>query len=57
MTEAEHGVTLHEQRPVVQKETVPVECIKLSTETVTEERQGAGTVRKEQIDAEGDVGR
>jgi len=57
MTAAEHEVTLHEQRPVVQKETVLVERVKLSSETVTEEQQVAGTVRKEQIDTERDVGR
>lgn len=55
MTEAEHQVTLHEQRPVVPKETVPVERVKLSSEA--EEQQVTGTVRKEQIDAERDVGR
>jgi uncharacterized protein (TIGR02271 family) len=43
-------VILHEERPVVAKETVLVERIGLSTETVQEERQVRDTVRKEQVE-------
>ena len=50
ITEEEHEVTLHAERPVVAKETVPVERVRLSTETVTEEHQVNEQVRKEQID-------
>lgn len=50
ITEAEHEVTLHAERPVVAKKTVPVERVRLNTETVTEERQIDEQVRKEQID-------
>jgi uncharacterized protein (TIGR02271 family) len=50
LTEEEHEVTLTEQRAVASKETVPVERVRLGTETVTEEQQVQGTVRKEQID-------
>jgi stress response protein YsnF len=35
---------------VVEKQAVPVERIRLGTETVTEERQVDEQVRKEQID-------
>ena len=50
ITEEEQEVTLHAERPVVEKETVPVERVHLGTETVTEERQVNEQVRKEQID-------
>jgi stress response protein YsnF len=43
-----HVVT--EQRPFTSKETVPVERVRLGTETVTEDQRVEGTVRKEQID-------
>ncbi len=52
LTESEHEVTLHEERPVVQTETVPVERVRLGKESVTEERTVGGEVRKEQIEAE-----
>ena len=50
ITEEEHEVTLHAERPVVQKETVPVERVKMSTDTVTEDQTVTEQVRKEQID-------
>jgi uncharacterized protein (TIGR02271 family) len=50
ISEEEHEVTLNAERPVVQKETVPVERVRLGTETVTEEREISEQVRKEQID-------
>ena len=50
ITEEEHEVTLHAERPVVEKEAVPVERVRLTTDTVTEEAQVNETVRKEQID-------
>ena len=49
LSEEEHEVTLHAERPVVAKETVPVERVRLDTETVTEQAQVDETVRKEQI--------
>jgi uncharacterized protein (TIGR02271 family) len=52
ITEAEHEVTLHAERPVVQKETVPVEQVRLGTDTVTEEQTVQEQVRKEQIDVD-----
>ena len=42
---------------VVDKRAVPKERVRLDTETVTEERQVADEVRKEQIEVEGDVDR
>ncbi len=50
LTEEEHEVTLHAERPVVQKETVPVERVRLATQTVTENAEVSETLRKEQID-------
>ena len=50
ITEEEHEVTLRAEQPVVNKETVPVERVRLGTETVTEDREVSETVRKEQID-------
>lgn len=50
--EEEREVVLHEERPVVAKETVAVERVGLETETVHEEQQIKDTVRKEQIEVE-----
>ena len=50
ISEEEHEVTLHAEQPVVQKKTVPVERVRLGTETVTEDHEVSETVRKEQID-------
>jgi uncharacterized protein (TIGR02271 family) len=53
ISEEEHEVTLHAQRPVVGTEAVAVERIKLGTETVTEQETVGGEVRKEQIEFDG----
>ena len=53
ITEAEHEVTLHAERPVVSTETVPVERVRLGTETVRDQETVHGEVRKEQIEFEG----
>jgi len=55
ISEEEHEVVLTEERPVVEKEVVPVERVKLGKETVTEEQQVSEQVRKEQIDTDGDI--
>lgn len=52
ISEEEHEITLHEERPVVSKETVPVERVALGTETVTDEQTVTEQVRKEQIDTD-----
>jgi uncharacterized protein (TIGR02271 family) len=54
ISEEEHEVTLHEETPVVEKRAVPRERVRLDTETVTEERQVAEEVRKEQIQVDDD---
>ncbi|WP_309072021.1 YsnF/AvaK domain-containing protein [Arthrobacter sp.] len=53
ISEEEHEVTLHEERPVVEKEAVPVERVRLDKETVTDEHTVSEEVRKEQIDTDG----
>ncbi|MGI8537258.1 MAG: YsnF/AvaK domain-containing protein [Mycobacteriales bacterium] len=53
ISEEEHEVVLTEERPVVAKEAVPVERVRLDTETVTEQAQVTEEVRKEQIDMDG----
>ncbi|MEE1938903.1 PRC and DUF2382 domain-containing protein [Streptomyces sp. TRM 70361] len=50
ITEAEHEVTLHEERPVAETEVRPVERVRLSTEERTEEETVGGQVRKERIE-------
>ena len=50
ISEEEHEVTLRAERPVVEKEVVPVERVRLGTETVTEQHEVSETLRKEQID-------
>jgi uncharacterized protein (TIGR02271 family) len=57
ISEDEHEVVVHEERPVVQKETVPVERVRLDTEAVTEQETVGEEVRKERADLEGDVSR
>jgi len=56
LTEETHEVTLTEQRAVAEKDVVPVERVRLGTETVTEHQQVEETVRKEVIDTEGTDG-
>ena len=46
ISEDVHEVTLNAERPVVEKETVPVERVRLGTETVTEDAQVNESVRK-----------
>ncbi len=53
ISEEEHEVVLTEERPVVAKEAVPVERVRLDKETVTDQVQVTEDVRKEQIDLEG----
>jgi uncharacterized protein (TIGR02271 family) len=55
LSDEEHEVVLSEERVVVDKEVTPVERVRLGTETVTEEQTVTDEVRKEHIEAEGDV--
>ncbi|MBW5423142.1 DUF2382 domain-containing protein [Streptomyces sp. BG9H] len=52
ISEAEHEVTLHAERPVVETEAVPVERVRLNTEERVEEETVRGQVRKERIEAD-----
>lgn len=54
LSEEEHEVTLSEERVVVDKETVPVERVRLGTETVTEQQQVSEDVAHEEIDLDQD---
>ena len=55
ISEEEHEVVLHAERPVVEKEAVPVERVRLDTETVTEQQTVTQDVRKEQVDTDSDA--
>ncbi|WP_435823842.1 YsnF/AvaK domain-containing protein [Kitasatospora aureofaciens] len=51
ISEAEHEVTLHAERPVVHTEAVPVERVGLVTEEHVEQETVSGRMRKERIEA------
>ena len=57
ISEEEHEVVLTEERPVVAKEAVPVERVRLDKETVTDQETVTESVRKEEIELDGDTGR
>ncbi|MFF8032047.1 PRC and DUF2382 domain-containing protein [Streptomyces sp. NPDC016626] len=52
ITEAEHEVILHEERPVVETEAVPVERVRMTTEEQTTDETVRGQVGKERIEAD-----
>jgi len=54
ISEEEHEVVLHEETPVVEKQAVPKERVRLDVDTHTEERQVSEEVRSEQIEVDGD---
>ncbi|WP_229068836.1 YsnF/AvaK domain-containing protein [Actinoplanes sp. DH11] len=47
-----HEITLHEERPVITTEIVPVERVRLSKVVETDDRLISGSVRKERIEAD-----
>jgi uncharacterized protein (TIGR02271 family) len=55
ISEEEHEVILSEERPVVAKETVPVERVRLDKEVVTGQESVSEDVRREEIELEGDA--
>ena len=55
ISEEEHEVVLKEERAVVGKTAEPVERVRLGKETVTDEETVSEEVRKEHIEADGDV--
>jgi stress response protein YsnF len=54
LTEDEQEVILHEERPVLYKETVPVERVRVNVRTQEEDVTVRDEVRKERIDVETD---
>jgi uncharacterized protein (TIGR02271 family) len=54
ISEEEHEVTLHAERPVVETEAVPVERVRLDKETVTDTETVSADLRKEQIELDTD---
>ncbi len=50
LSEEEHEVILHAEKPVVGTETVPVERVRLATDTITGEQTVSAQVRQEQIE-------
>jgi uncharacterized protein (TIGR02271 family) len=57
ISESEHEVVLHGEEVVVDKRTVPKERVRLDKESETGEEQISEEVRKERIEAEGDIER
>jgi uncharacterized protein (TIGR02271 family) len=55
LSEEEHEVVLHQETPVVEKRVEPVERVRLSTETDVVDETVSEEVRKERIEADGDV--
>lgn len=53
ISEEEHEVTLRAERPVVEKEAVPVERVRLDKTTVQEQEQVSAELRKEEIEVDG----
>jgi uncharacterized protein (TIGR02271 family) len=54
ISEEEHEVVLREERPVVEKDVVPTERVRLTKETSTHDQTVSGEVRKEQVDTDVD---
>jgi uncharacterized protein (TIGR02271 family) len=54
ISEEEHEVVLHEERPVVEKEAVPVERVRLDKDVVRDDVTVNEEVRKENIETDGD---
>jgi uncharacterized protein (TIGR02271 family) len=57
ISEEEHEVVLHEEVPVVDKQTVPKERVSLQKDTVTEDQEVSEEVRKERIETNSDAPR
>ncbi len=56
ISEEEHEVVLHEEEPVVEKQAVPKERVRLDKDTVQDEQTVGGEVRKERVDVDDDSG-
>jgi uncharacterized protein (TIGR02271 family) len=57
ISDEEHEVVLSEEEVVVEKKAVPKERVRLGKETVTGEEQVSEEVRKERIEADGEIQR
>ena len=55
ISDEEHKVVLHDERPVVDTETVPVERVRHDTKTVTDQETVEGEPRKDRVDVDVDV--
>ena len=55
ISEDEHEVVLHEERPVVEKEVVAKERVRLSAEERSDEETVSEQLRKERIETDGDT--
>jgi uncharacterized protein (TIGR02271 family) len=55
ISEDEHEVVLHAEEPVVEKKAVAKERVRVGKETITDEQTVSEEVRKERIEAEGDI--
>jgi uncharacterized protein (TIGR02271 family) len=55
ISEEEHEVVLHEERPVVDKEVVAKERVRLTAEEHTDEETVSEELRKERIETDGDA--
>ena len=53
LSDGEHEVVLTEERPVVTKETVPVERVRLEKGAVTQQQEVTEDVRREEIENDG----
>ena len=53
ISEEEHEVVLHAEEPVVEKNVVAQERVRIGTDTVHEDREVSEEVRKEQIETDG----
>lgn len=53
ISEEEHEIVLHAEEPVVDKQTVAKERVRMGTQTVSEDREVSEEVRKEQIETDG----
>jgi Domain of unknown function (DUF2382). len=56
ISEEEHEVVLHEERPVAETEVVPKERVRLSTEEHTDEETVSADLRKERIETDDGTG-
>jgi uncharacterized protein (TIGR02271 family) len=54
ISDEEHEVVLHEEEVVAEKRAVPKERIRMDKDTVTDEQHVSETVRKEEIEVEGE---